>query len=99
MNNKTLIAFSCFIIGGLLVLKFFNIHLSGILSFFLPVILIICGVIGLKNGKKIIGSILLVIGTITLLGKLGGILMLLIAILLIAIGVGVMKGNNNRRYY
>jgi len=97
MNGKTLIGVVSILIGGLLALKFLNIHIGAIFSFLLPFILIGCGFIGLKNGRKTFGTIFLVIGAVMLLGKLGGLLTLILSIALI--GAGIYMVSNKSRYH
>lgn len=96
MNGKTLIGLICIAIGGLLALKFFNIHLGAIFAFFLPIVLIVCGFIGLRNGQKVIGSIFLVIGFVMLLGKLGGLFTLIFSIALVGAGIYMIS---NKSFY
>nr|WP_236346780.1 hypothetical protein [Paenibacillus plantiphilus] len=78
--------------GGIVVLNFIGVNLGWIIGLLMPFILIGLGVLGLKNDKKIIGGILIVVGAIMLLGKLAGIFTLLLAIGLIVWGVSVFKG-------
>ncbi|MBW7476513.1 hypothetical protein K0T92_17485 [Paenibacillus oenotherae] len=92
MNNKSALGALLVILGGLVVLNFIGINLGWIIGMLMPFILIGLGVLGLKNDKKIIGSILIVVGALMLLGKLGGIITLLLAIGLIVWGVSVFKG-------
>lgn len=98
MNGKSLIGIICIAIGGILALKFFNILLGPIIAFLLPFILIACGYVGLKNGKKVIGSLFLIIGFVMLLGELGSIFTLILAIVLIVGGISVIKGKFGSRY-
>lgn len=98
MNGKTLIGVICIAIGGLLALNFFNINFGAILSYLLPVILIICGYIGLRNGQKIIGSVFLVIGSVMLLGKFGGLMILILSIVLIGAGIYFISNKSRYRY-
>ena len=98
MNGKSLIGVICIVIGAILALKFFNILLGPIISFLLPFILIACGYVGLKNGKKIIGSLFLIIGFVMLLGELGHIFTLILAIVLIVGGISAIKGKFGSRY-
>lgn len=93
MNGKTALGVLLIIAGGLAVLNFFDISLGWIFSLLLPFILIGFGIVGWSNNKKVIGSILIAVGGVMLLGKLGGIIMLLLAIGLIVFGVSMFKGN------
>ena len=92
MNSKSALGALLVVLGGIVVLKFIGINLGWIISLLMPFILIGLGVLGLKNDKKIIGGILIVVGAIMLLGKLAGIFTLLLAIGLIVWGVSVFKG-------
>ncbi|MFF2889099.1 hypothetical protein [Paenibacillus sp. NPDC057967] len=96
MNGKSALGVLLIVIGGLAVLNVFNINLGWIFGLLLPFILIGFGVVGWMNNKKIIGGVLIAIGGVMLLGKLGGIFMLLLAIGLIAVGVSLFK---NKRSY
>lgn len=99
MNGKTALGALLVLVGGLAVMKFFNINFGAIFGLLLPFILIGFGVLGWVNGKKWIGGALTVIGGFMLLGKLGGLLMLLIAIGLIVAGISLFKGSSSRRSY
>ncbi|GKU76086.1 hypothetical protein [Paenibacillus sp. L3-i20] len=98
MNGKSALGALLVIVGGLAVLNFLNIDFGKIFSLLLPIILIGFGVVGWMNNKKTIGGILIVIGTIILIGKLGGLLMLLLAIGLIVGGVSMFKNNKSKSY-
>lgn len=98
MNNKSLVGIIFIAIGVLLALKFLNIMIGPIIAFLLPFILIVCGVIGLRNGRKVIGSIFLIIGLVMLLGNLGQVLTIVLAIVLIGIGIAFLNGKSNRYY-
>lgn len=96
MNGKSALGVLLIVIGGLAVLNVFNINLGWIFGLLLPFILIGFGVVGWMNNKKIIGGVLIAIGGVMLLGKLGGFFMLLLAIGLIAVGVSLFR---NKRSY
>lgn len=98
MNGKKALGVLLIIIGGLAVLNIFNIKLGWIFGLLLPFILIGFGVVGWMNNKKTIAFILIGIGGVMLLGKLGGILMLLLAIGLIIGGLSLFKNNKGRSY-
>jgi len=98
MKNKTMITVICFLVAGLLLLKFFNFSLGSIVASLLPFIVLGCGIVGLLNGKKLIGSVLIIVGGFWGLSFLGKWLLLLIAAALIYIGVTTLK-NNKKTYY
>lgn len=97
MNGKTALGVLLIVAGALAVLNFFDINFGWIFGLLLPFILIGFGIVGWKNNKKVIGSLLIAIGGVMLLGKLGGIIMLLLAIGLIVFGVSMFK--SSRRSY
>ena len=98
MKNKSLITIICFVIAGLLLLKFFNFSLGAIVANLLPFIVLICGFVGLLNGKKLIGSILIVIGVLWILSFMGKWLLLILAGVLIYVGITSFR-SKKRHYY
>ncbi|WP_139996109.1 LiaF transmembrane domain-containing protein [Paenibacillus paridis] len=98
MNGKSALGVLLVIVGGIAVLNFVGVHFGAILGFLLPFILIGFGVVGWMNNKKWIGGILAAVGGLMLLGKLGGILVLLLAIGLIVAGVSLFKKDKRRVY-
>lgn len=98
MNNKSLLGIICIAIGGILALNLLGVILGPIIALLLPILLIVCGVVGLRNGKTFIGSLLLIVGFVFLLGQLGTILKIILVVVLIAIGIAAVKGNWRRRY-
>lgn len=96
MNGKTAIGVLLIAAGALVVLRFIGISLGPILSFLFPLILIGLGYVGLKNGKTWIGTIMLGIGVIMLIGKLSGIIFLALAIGAIWLGISMFR---NKRVY
>ncbi len=98
MNGKTALGALLVLVGGLAALKFFNVNFGFIFSLLLPFILIGFGILGWVNGKKWIGGALAAIGGFMLLGKLGGLLMLVVAVGLILIGLSLFKSSGRRSY-
>lgn len=98
MSGKSILGVLLVVVGGIALLNFVGIHFGAIFGFFLPFILIGFGVVGWMNNKKWIGGILAVIGGFMLLGKLGGILVLLLAIGLIVAGISLFKKDKRRVY-
>lgn len=79
-------------------MNFLNIDFGRIIGFLIPFILVGFGILGWMNNKRLIGGILIGLGGIMLLGKLGGLLMLILAIGLVVAGVSLFKGGNRRTY-
>ncbi|WP_168121122.1 hypothetical protein [Paenibacillus sp. HB172176] len=98
MNGKTVLGAGLVLIGALVVLRIFNIHVGSIFGALLPFILIGFGIVGWRNNKKLIGGILIVIGALSLLKFLSGIIVLAVAIALIIGGVSMLKKNNRGSY-
>ncbi|AJY73819.1 LiaF transmembrane domain-containing protein [Paenibacillus beijingensis] len=99
MNRNTGFGALLIVVGALIAMKFLGLgHLFGwIFGLLFPVILIGLGVVGWRNGSKVIGTVLAVIGALMLLAKLSGLIMLLLAVGLIVWGVSKIKGQ--RRTY
>ena len=91
MNGKSALGALLVIAGSLMVMKFIGINLGWIISLLMPFILIGLGVVGVKNNSKVIGGILIVVGAFMLLGKLAGIITLLLAVGIILWGVSMFK--------
>jgi predicted membrane protein len=91
MNGKSVLGALIVIAGSLMVMKIIGINLGWIISLLMPFILIGLGVVGVKNDKKVIGGILIVVGAFMLIGKLAGIIALLLAIGTILWGVSMFK--------
>lgn len=98
MNGKSALGVLLFIVGGIAVLNLIGINFGAILGFLLPFILIGLGIVGWTNNKKWIGGILIVIGAMMLLGNLGSILTLVLAIGLIVGGALLFKKSKTRAY-
>jgi len=98
MNGKNALGVLLVIVGSIAVLNFIGIKFGAIINLLLPFILIGLGILGWANNKKWIGGILIVIGSIMVLGKLGGLIMLALAIGLIVVGIGMFKSSNRRSY-
>lgn len=98
MNGKTAIGVVLVFLGAWMVLKMFGISLGPIFGFLFPLILIGLGYVGIKNGKNMIGGIMLAIGIIILLGKLSGVIFFLLAIGAVVLGVSLLRRSKNNVY-
>ncbi|WP_408646063.1 LiaF transmembrane domain-containing protein [Thermobacillus composti] len=96
LNSKTALGVILVIIGGMIVLRFFGFTLGPIFGWLFPIMLLGLGYVGLRNGKHWIGTILIAVGAIMLLGKLSGLLFLILAIAAIVIGISMIKGKSRR---
>jgi len=97
MNGKKALGVLLVLVGGVIILNFLGIHLGGLIKLFMPIILIFLGAVGWYNNKKMLGGILIAIGAIMLLGKLSGLLVLLLAIGIVVWGVSLFKGDRSYR--
>jgi len=98
MNGKTAIGVVLVFLGAWMVLKMFGVSLGPVFGFLFPLILIGLGYVGMKNDKKMIGGIMVAIGVIILLGKLSGVIFLLLAIGAIVFGISLLKQRNKNVY-
>jgi lia operon protein LiaI len=91
LNRKS--GFAIFLIGcgALMVLDKIGFGFGHLFSLIIPLAMLIFGYIGFQGGKKIFGSILMVLGAIILFGKLSGLLGLILAIVLIGFGISMLK--------
>ncbi len=98
MNGKNALGALLVLVGVMAGLKFLGVNFGAILGLLLPLILIGFGVLGWSYNKKWIGGILIALGGLMLLSKLGAILILILAIGLIVAGVSLFKKDNRRVY-
>jgi hypothetical protein len=90
LQGKNAFALILILCGGLILLGKFHFVFGWLTGLIVPIALIFFGYIGLRNGKKFIGGVLIFIGAIFLLGKLSGLIGLAIAIGLIVYGVSLL---------
>jgi lia operon protein LiaI len=98
MNGKTAIGVVLVFLGAWMVLKMFGISLGPIFGFLFPLILIGLGYVGIKNGKNMIGGVMLAIGIIILLGKLSGVIFFLLAVGAVVLGISLLRRSKNNVY-
>lgn len=86
-------AFAAILIGcgALILLGKFGWMFGHLMSLIVPIAMLIFGYIGLVNGRKFIGGILMFFGIVCLLGKLSGLIGLLVGIAMIGVGVSLLK--------
>jgi lia operon protein LiaI len=91
LNRKS--GFAIFLIGcgALMVLDKIGFGLGHLFSLIIPLAMLIFGYIGFQGGRKFFGGVLMFFGVVFLLGKLTGLIGLLIAIGLIIYGVSMLK--------
>lgn len=89
------------VIIGLGILVLFNgfgaisFGLSKLMGYLIPVLVMLLGYVGMKNGKTFIGGAMFVIGLIILLGKLSWLISIIFALAIIAFGFSMLKSKPN----
>lgn len=91
-NGLALLLIGC---GVLILLDKVGFGLGNIMGFIFPVLLMVFGYLGIKNGRSFIGWTMMIIGIIVLFGKLSGIIGWIIAIALIAYGFHLLKNRGS----
>ncbi|GLX67480.1 LiaF transmembrane domain-containing protein [Paenibacillus glycanilyticus] len=99
MDGKKALGLLLAIAGGILVLKFFGIHLGFLFGTLFAIALVGLGVVAWRSNRKIIGAIVGGIGILMLLPALSKLIMLGIAVVLIIFGISMVKKNNNNRHF
>lgn len=84
-------------LGALLLLKTLGFGIGSLFSILFPLVLIGLGILGIKNGKSLVGLVLLLIGAISLLAKLASWLAPVLAIGLIVYGCMIVFGRRAHR--
>lgn len=90
-NGMALLLICC---GGLILASKLGFAVHGLMSILFPAVLAALGYYGIKCGRSVIGWILLVVGTLTLLSKLSGLIALIIAAGFIYYGITLLKNRN-----
>ncbi|MCG7410388.1 hypothetical protein MH117_23625 [Paenibacillus sp. ACRRX] len=79
-------------LGAFLLLSKLGLSFGGLFGYLIPVAMIALGYYGIKAGNSFFGWIFIIIGAISLIGKLSWIIGLLIAIGMICFGVSMLVG-------
>ncbi|WP_208403635.1 hypothetical protein [Paenibacillus sp. BK720] len=99
MDGKKALGLLLAVAGGIMVLKFFGIHLGALVGTLFAIVLIGLGVVAWRSNRKIIGGIVGAIGILMLLPALSKLIMLGIAVVLILFGISMVKSKNNNRHF
>ncbi|TDF91858.1 LiaF transmembrane domain-containing protein [Paenibacillus piri] len=91
MNRHSGLALLLILFGALILFNKFGFHTGHLMSYLFPVAMIGLGWLGVKNGKSLIGFVLLAIGGLILLAKLSGLIAIAFAIGLIIYGISLLK--------
>ncbi|WEK55152.1 MAG: hypothetical protein P0Y55_03555 [Candidatus Cohnella colombiensis] len=98
MNNKNGLAVVLIGLGGLIILGKFGFGLGTLFGLIVPILVILLGGVAWRNGNKLLGGIIAVIGGIILLGKLSFLFVWIAAIALIVFGLSMLRGQSRTRY-
>jgi predicted membrane protein len=91
MSGKNGFAFLLIALGALIVLDRFGLGFGWLMGLLVPLAMIGLGYVGVRNGSKFIGWIVLIIGLFVLLGKLSGLLWIAFAVGFIVYGLSLLK--------
>lgn len=101
MNRNGGFAFLLIACGALILLNKIGFHFGHafghIMGYLFPAAMVALGFIGVKNGSRFFGWLLMVIGGIVLLGKLSWLIGIIIAIVMISYGVSMLTKRNAMR--
>ncbi|SEU20800.1 hypothetical protein [Paenibacillus sp. NFR01] len=95
-NNP--LAIVLIVIGAIMLLGILPKLIGGIFAILFPLLFVALGYYGIKRGHKFIGWIVLIIGLISVIGKLAWLIGPLLGIALVVWGISVLKGKGNRTY-
>lgn len=99
LNRHSGLALLLIFFGAIILLnKIGFFHTGHIMSYVFPLAFVGLGWLGIKNGRSVIGWILLVFGGLILLGKLSGLFAILVAVGFICYGVSILKKKSGGAY-
>lgn len=94
LNGQSGFALLLIALGALIILHklgFVFGHFFGVLlGYLFPVAMVFLGYVGFRSGRKLIGGVIAILGIVILLGKLSGLIGLLIAVGFIVYGVTLL---------
>lgn len=91
LNKSNGLALILIVCGVLMVLGKLGLGFGSLFSFLVPIIFVGFGYISFRNGRVMLGSILMFIGVVVLFGKLAGVIGWIIAIVFILCGFNMLK--------
>lgn len=98
VQGKKLAALLLIAFGGLVILGKLGIGLGFIMGLLIPVLVILLGVAAWRNGNRMLGGVIAVIGGFMLLGKLAGFLVWIAAIAAILVGISWLTRSSSPRW-
>lgn len=98
MNRQKGLAILLIFFGALILLNKFGVHtghlFGHIAGWLFPAAMVALGYLGLVNGRRTIGWVLIVFGGLILLGKLSGLIGIAIAVGLIVFGISMLRSKS-----
>jgi predicted membrane protein len=91
LNRKSGLALVLIFFGALILLHKIGIHTGHLMGILFPIAMIGLGYLGVVNGKKMIGSVIGVLGVLILLGTMSGLIGIAIAVGFICYGVTLLR--------
>lgn len=100
MNKGNGWAIVLIVLGALMLFGKLTPLLGHLMGYLIPVLMVALGYYGIKRGNVTLGWIVLIIGIVSLMGKLAWMIGPIIAIGLIIFGISMLSnnGNSRRRY-
>ena len=94
LHGKSGLAILLILCGSLILLSKLNFPFWHLFSYLIPFIVILLGYVGIRNGRTLIGSVILVVGLIMLVSKFATFFGFLVAVLLIIYGISLLRKNS-----
>ncbi|BFH12056.1 hypothetical protein WJ0W_000317 [Paenibacillus melissococcoides] len=86
-------------LGAFILLSKFGVHLGSWFGYLFPILLIVLGYYGVKAGNSFFGWIFIILGSITLIGKLFWLIGIFIAIGMIVFGISMLNNKRSGHHY
>lgn len=80
--------------GGLIILGKLGFGLGFLFGLLIPILIILLGAMAWRNGSRLVGGVIVVVGGFILLGKLSFLFVWAAAIALIIFGVSMLRSKN-----
>jgi hypothetical protein len=81
--------------GGLIILGKLGFGLGFLFGLLIPILIILLGAMAWRNGSRLVGGVIVVVGGFMLLGKLSFLFVWAAAIALVVFGVSMLRSKNS----
>jgi hypothetical protein len=81
--------------GGLIILGKLGLGLGFLFGLLIPILIILLGAMAWRNGSRLVGGVIVVVGGFMLLGKLSFLFVWAAAIALVIFGVSMLRSKNS----